>query len=109
MALSRNSISPGGGIYKSTDGGRSWTFLGLAETRTIARIQLGHGVGEVKLDGLGEAMQKRCDFGGGFATRRPRQALQLARRERSLRITALLLPIVQTIDQSHERVRDQVH
>ena len=37
---SRNSISPGGGIYKSTDGGRSWTFLGLAETRSIGRIQV---------------------------------------------------------------------
>ena len=37
---SRNSISPGGGIYKSTDGGRSWSFLGLAETRAIARIQV---------------------------------------------------------------------
>jgi len=37
---SRNSISPGGGIYKSTDGGKSWTFLGLAETRAIARIQV---------------------------------------------------------------------
>ena len=35
---SRNSISPGGGVYKSTDGGRSWAFLGLAETRAIARI-----------------------------------------------------------------------
>ncbi|HYW30133.1 MAG TPA: hypothetical protein VE869_01420 [Gemmatimonas sp.] len=39
-ANSRNSISPGGGIYKSTDGGRSWTFLGLAETRSIGRIQV---------------------------------------------------------------------
>ncbi len=37
---SRNSISPGGGVYKSTDGGKSWKFLGLAETRHIARIQV---------------------------------------------------------------------
>ncbi len=37
---SRNSISPGGGIYKSTDGGKSWGFLGLAETRHIGRIQV---------------------------------------------------------------------
>ncbi len=37
---SRNSISPGGGVYKSTDGGRSWAFMGLAETRAIARIQV---------------------------------------------------------------------
>ena len=39
-ANSRNSISPGGGVYKSTDGGRSWSFMGLAETRAIARIQV---------------------------------------------------------------------
>lgn len=37
---SRNSISPGGGVYKSTDGGRSWSFMGLADTRAIARIQV---------------------------------------------------------------------
>ena len=37
---SRNSISPGGGIYKSTDGGKSWTFLGLADTRAIGRVQV---------------------------------------------------------------------
>jgi hypothetical protein len=35
---SRNSISPGGGIFKSADGGETWTFKGLAETQAIARI-----------------------------------------------------------------------
>ncbi len=35
---SRNSISPGGGIYKSTDGGETWTLMGLEETEVIARI-----------------------------------------------------------------------
>jgi photosystem II stability/assembly factor-like uncharacterized protein len=35
---SRNSISPGGGIYKSTDGGRTWTLMGLEKTETIGRI-----------------------------------------------------------------------
>ncbi len=62
---SRNSISPGGGIYKSADGGRSWSFLGLAETRHIGRIQvhprdpntvwvaaLGHAWGSSKDRGL---------------------------------------------------------
>jgi photosystem II stability/assembly factor-like uncharacterized protein len=35
---SRNTISPGGGLYKTTDGGRSWKFMGLAETQQIGRI-----------------------------------------------------------------------
>ena len=35
---SRNSISPGGGMYKSTNGGHSWTFIGLLETQQIGRI-----------------------------------------------------------------------
>ncbi len=35
---SRNSISPGGGIFKSTDGGMTWEAKGLAETQVIGRI-----------------------------------------------------------------------
>ena len=35
---SRNSISPGGGIYKSTDGGLSWQLMGLEKTEQIGRI-----------------------------------------------------------------------
>ena len=35
---SRNSISPGGGIYKSTDGGMTWRLMGLEETQVIGRI-----------------------------------------------------------------------
>ncbi len=35
---SRNSISPGGGIYKSTDGGLTWELKGLEETQVIGRI-----------------------------------------------------------------------
>ncbi|MCG6957618.1 MAG: hypothetical protein LJF04_16630 [Gemmatimonadetes bacterium] len=35
---SRNSISPGGGIYKSTDGGQTWVFKGLQETQAVGRI-----------------------------------------------------------------------
>jgi len=35
---SRNSISPGGGIYKSTDGGLTWNLMGLVETQAIGRI-----------------------------------------------------------------------
>ncbi len=35
---SRNSISPGGGIFKSTDAGETWTLMGLEATQTIGRI-----------------------------------------------------------------------
>ena len=35
---SRNSISPGGGIYKSTDGGITWKLMGLEKTQAIGRI-----------------------------------------------------------------------
>ena len=35
---SRNSISPGQGIYKSTDGGLTWTLMGLEKTQAIGRI-----------------------------------------------------------------------
>ncbi len=35
---SRNSISPGGGIYKSMDGGQTWELKGLEATEHIGRI-----------------------------------------------------------------------
>src|SRR6266542_851363 len=35
---SRNSSSPGGGVYKSTDAGRTWKMVGLAATQHIGRI-----------------------------------------------------------------------
>lgn len=34
----RNSVSFGDGVYKSTDGGKSWKHLGLKDTNTISRI-----------------------------------------------------------------------
>ena len=35
---SRNSISPGAGVYVSRDAGRTWTFAGLEGTQAIGRI-----------------------------------------------------------------------
>ena len=35
---SRNSISPGGGIYKSVDGGLAWELKGLEGTQAIGRV-----------------------------------------------------------------------
>ncbi len=34
----RNSASWGDGVYKSTDGGKTWSFVGLKETRHIAQV-----------------------------------------------------------------------
>ncbi len=54
----RSDISLGNGMYKSTDGGQTWSYLGLRDTRQIGRIlidpkdpdivlvaALGHGFG----------------------------------------------------------------
>ncbi len=37
-ANARNSVSFGNGVYKTTDGGQSWTHLGLDATRHISRV-----------------------------------------------------------------------
>ncbi|MGB6000313.1 MAG: glycosyl hydrolase, partial [Thermoanaerobaculia bacterium] len=37
-ANARNSVSFGNGVYKSTDGGQSWTHVGLENTRHISRV-----------------------------------------------------------------------
>ena len=37
-ATCRNSVTIGDGVYKSIDAGRTWTNMGLTETRHIARI-----------------------------------------------------------------------
>ena len=36
----RSNVSHGDGVYKSTDGGRSWTNMGLADTRHIGDIEV---------------------------------------------------------------------
>jgi photosystem II stability/assembly factor-like uncharacterized protein len=36
----RNDVSYGNGVYKTTDGGKTWTNLGLAGTRYISRIAI---------------------------------------------------------------------
>jgi photosystem II stability/assembly factor-like uncharacterized protein len=36
----RGSITQGDGVYKTTDGGKTWRHLGLAETQAVARIRV---------------------------------------------------------------------
>jgi photosystem II stability/assembly factor-like uncharacterized protein len=36
----RNSVSVGAGVYKTTDAGDNWQFMGLADTEHISRIQV---------------------------------------------------------------------
>lgn len=36
----RGSITQGDGVYKTTDGGKTWTHLGLEETQAISRVRV---------------------------------------------------------------------
>ena len=36
----RGNVSHGDGVYRSTDGGKTWTHLGLADTRNIAKVRI---------------------------------------------------------------------
>src|SRR5204862_3288774 len=39
-ACIRGNVSHGDGVYRSTDAGRTWTHVGLRETRQIARVRV---------------------------------------------------------------------
>jgi hypothetical protein len=61
---SRNTIEPGAGVYKSTNGGASWTFMGLKETQHIGRIQIDpRNVDVVYVAALGPAWKAGGDRG----------------------------------------------
>ncbi len=36
----RGNVSHGDGVYRSTDAGKTWTHLGLADTRNIAKVRI---------------------------------------------------------------------
>ncbi len=54
----RNDVSYGDGVYKSTDGGDTWTNVGLKGTRHIARILVDpHNHNHVVVAALGDVFQ----------------------------------------------------
>ncbi len=36
----RGNVSPGDGVYRSTDGGATWSHVGLSDTRHVARVRV---------------------------------------------------------------------
>ena len=60
----RGNVSHGDGVWKTADGGRTWTFLGLAETQQIARVRV-HPTGPdtVYVGALGHAFGPNPDRG----------------------------------------------
>jgi len=42
-ACIRGNVSPGDGVYKSEDAGKTWRHVGLAETQTIGRVRVHPG------------------------------------------------------------------
>src|SRR2546429_413032 len=34
------AIAPGDGVYKTTDGGKTWTHIGLVETQNVSKIRV---------------------------------------------------------------------
>jgi hypothetical protein len=61
---SRNTIEPGAGVYKSTDGGLHWSFMGLRETQHIGRIQIDpRNANTVYVAALGPAWKSGGDRG----------------------------------------------
>ncbi len=61
---SRNTIEAGAGIYKSTDGGIHWTFMGLEKTQHIGRVVVHpRDPNTVYVAALGAAWKSNADRG----------------------------------------------
>ena len=60
----RNDVSHGDGVYRSTDRGRTWTHLGLADTRHISEIRIHpHDPDRVYVAALGHAFGPNAQRG----------------------------------------------
>ena len=65
-ACTRGNISTGRGVYKSTDGGKTWTFAGLREAGQIGRIAIHPRDPDlVYLAALGHALRAEATRGVG--------------------------------------------
>ena len=77
----RSDLSSGNGVYKSKDGGSTWTYVGLEDTRQISRIvvdsrdpeivyvaALGHAYGRNEQGGVYKSVD-----GGGHWSQSPRR------------------------------------
>ena len=61
---SRNTIEPGAGVYKSVDGGSTWTLMGLEKTQHIGRIAVDpRDKDVVYVAALGAAWKANADRG----------------------------------------------
>ena len=60
----RSDLASGAGVYKSTDGGTTWSYIGLKETRQIAKIAIDPANPDVVYVGvLGHAYGPNADRG----------------------------------------------
>jgi photosystem II stability/assembly factor-like uncharacterized protein len=65
----RNSQTSGAGIFKSIDGGRTWKYMGLKETRNIHRIIIHRDNPDVVYVGAQGAAWGDSEFRGVYRTR----------------------------------------
>lgn len=60
----RSNVSHGDGVYRSTDGGKTWTHLGLTDTRNIAKVRVHpHNPDLVYVAALGHAHGPNAERG----------------------------------------------
>lgn len=62
----RNSHNPGYGMFKSIDGGRSWTHLGLEQTRQIHRVIVHPDNPDIVLAGVSGATWGKSEHRGVY-------------------------------------------
>ncbi len=60
----RGDVIPGDGVYRTTDGGKTWTHLGLADTQMIGKIRIDpHDCNRAYVAALGHAFGANTERG----------------------------------------------